>query len=301
MSTIAFSIDCPFGIDVWNTLLPFWTWVMGYDPSNFKFVQGEQLLSTMPEVAAAIVSYYVVIFGGRELMKNQQPLKLNFLFQLHNLFLTLLSLVLLLMLAEQYIPIIWRHGIFYSICSHDCWQPKIVFVYYLNYLTKYIELVDTVFLVLKKKPLAFLHYYHHGATALLCYTQLVGHTSVSYVPIALNLTVHVVMYWYYFLSARNIRVWWKEWVTRIQIIQFIVDLGFVYFASYTYFSYVYFPWLPTWGICAGEEIAAIFGCALLSSYLFLFIGFYATTYRKKGKRAARKSLSNGSIGMFRFF
>ena len=31
-------------------------------------------------------------------------------------------------------------------------------------------------------------------------------------------------------------------------------------------------WLPQVGDCAGSEGAALFGCALISSYLFLFIG-----------------------------
>jgi fatty acid elongase 3 len=67
--------------------------------------------------------------------------------------------------------------------------------------------------------------------------------------------------------------------------------GFVYFASYTYFTSTYFEWMPSAGKCAGEEFAAFAGLIILSSYLVLFISFYFATYRKEGKApTTRKSL-----------
>jgi hypothetical protein len=118
---------------------------------------------------------------------------------------------------------------------------------------------------------------------------LIGNTAVQWVPITLNLLVHVVMYWYYFQSARGVRVWWKKWITRLQIAQFVIDLGFVYFASYTYFSSTYFPRLPSYGKCAGEEFAAFAGIGILSSYLLLFISFYLATYKKTGRQGRKRS------------
>ncbi|CZS96987.1 probable fatty acid elongase (FEN1) [Rhynchosporium agropyri] len=294
------SIDRPFGIHLWPIFDKAFSTVMGYSPQDFDFKPRVTPMSTLKESGFAILTYYIIIFGGRELMRNRKPFKLNALFMIHNFYLTSISAILLALFVEQLIPTLYRHGLFFTICEKaGGWTPQLVILYYLNYLTKYLELIDTVFLVLKKKPLTFLHCYHHGATALLCYTQLIGLTSVSWTVICLNLLVHVVMYWYYFQSARGIKIWWKEWITRLQITQFVIALGFVYFASYTYFTSQYFPWMPNAGNCAGEEFAAFSGMAVISSYLVLFISFYFATYKKDGKRPtgrkAARSLKDAEV------
>ncbi|KAH7135311.1 GNS1/SUR4 family-domain-containing protein [Dendryphion nanum] len=288
------TLDRPFGLALWPIFEKVYEAGFGYKPQDFKFVPGETHISTLKTCTSILVAYYIIIFGGREVMRDRAALQLNFLFKVHNFYLTAISFILLVLFAEQIIPTVAKHGLFFAVCDHaGGWTDKMVILYYLNYLTKFLELLDTCFLFLKKKPLTFLHTYHHGATALLCYTQLIGHTSVSWVVITLNLMVHVVMYWYYFQSARGIKIWWKKYITIMQITQFVLDLGFVYFASWTYFTSTYWPWLPNAGQCSGEEFAAISGICILTSYLVLFIIFYFATYKKpvpKGRRRATSAL-----------
>ena len=112
-------------------------------------------------------------------------------------------------------------------------------------------------------------------------------------PIALNLTVHVLMYYYYFRTASGAKIWWKQYLTTMQIIQFVIDLFVIYACTYSYYAFTYTAFMPNFGDCAGTESAAAFGCAILTSYLFLFINFYRITYNKKKAAAAKKALVGG--------
>ncbi|KAG0345865.1 hypothetical protein BG004_002894 [Podila humilis] len=289
LDKIDFSIDQPFGIKLDTYFAYAYELVTGKSIDSFVFQEGVTPLSTQNEVAMWTVTYLVVIFGGRQIMKNQDAFKLKHLFILHNFLLTVASGALLLLFIENLTPILARNTLLYAICDKGAWTQRLELLYYLNYLVKYWELADTVFLVLKKKPLEFLHYFHHSMTMILCFVQLGGYTSVSWVPITLNLTVHVFMYYYYMRSAAGVRIWWKQYLTTMQIVQFVLDLGFVYFCAYTYFAYTYYPSAPNFGTCAGTEGAALFGCGLLSSYLLLFINFYRLTYNAKAKAAKERS------------
>jgi len=290
-----YSLDRPFGVELYPLFEAAYAAVLHRPAAAFSF--SDAPLSTVAEVVVTCVTYLMVIFGGQYLMREQAPIRLSTLSKIHNAMLSMSSLVVLLLMLEQTIAIVARHGIFFAICDAGAWTQRLELLYYINYLFKYWELLDTVFLVLKKKKLEFLHVYHHSMTLVLCFVQLQGMTAVSWVPIVLNLAVHVVMYYYYFLASCGIRVWWKKHLTTMQIVQFVLDLGFVYYCAYTYWASTYKPWLPNHGTCTGTEMAAFFGCFSLSSYLLLFVQFFIETYQKKGAAkklaAASKSDANG--------
>jgi fatty acid elongase 3 len=125
------TLDRPFGLAVWPIFEKVYETAMGYKPQDFRFVPGETPVSTLKACATILVTYYIIIFGGRELMRNRPAFQLSFLFKLHNFYLTAISGILLVLFAEQLIPIVSRHGIFFAICDHEGgWTDKLVILYY---------------------------------------------------------------------------------------------------------------------------------------------------------------------------
>ena len=173
----------------------------------------------------------------------------------------------------------------------------------MNYLTKYLELLDTVFLVLKKKPLTFLHIYHHSATIALCYTQIWGRTSISWVPICVNLGIHVVSYFYYLKATMGSSLSWKRFIIGLEVAQFILDLGpsnlqldllntnklsgFIIFAIYNHYIHIYLPWLPNVGDCSGHPTAGVAGLCILTSFLILFTSLYFASEKKPSQEGQK--------------
>jgi fatty acid elongase 3 len=129
------SIDRPFGIHLWPIFNKAFEVVKGYPAEDFRFVQGVTPISTFKETATALITYYVVIFGGREVMKRFPAQKLNGLFMIHNFYLTAISGILLALFIEQLLPTLYRHGVFYAICNHDGgWTQPLVTLYYVSVL-----------------------------------------------------------------------------------------------------------------------------------------------------------------------
>ena len=129
------SIDHPFGLHLWPIFSAAFEKVKGYPAEQFRFQAGVTPMSTLTETAIALIGYYIVIFGGREIMKSRQPLKLNGLFKIHNFYLTVISGVLLVLFLEQLIPTLAKGGLFFGICHEDGgWTDELVILYYVSTL-----------------------------------------------------------------------------------------------------------------------------------------------------------------------
>ena len=87
------------------------------------YENGRTPLSTWPSVLFTLAGYLAVIFGLQEVMRPRQPLKMTALFQLHNIMLSSGSLILLVLMVKEIVPIVFRRGLFYGICGKGAWTP----------------------------------------------------------------------------------------------------------------------------------------------------------------------------------
>merc|ERR1712179_596621 len=86
------------------------------------------------------------------------------------------------------------------------------------------ELGDTVFIVLRKQQLIFLHWYHHLTVLIYVFYCFSQFTSCGRWFMVMNYFVHSLMYSYYTLRALRVRVprTVAMVITSLQLLQMVV-------------------------------------------------------------------------------
>ncbi len=98
--------------------------------------------------------------------------------------------------------------------------------------------------------------------------------------ILLNSGIHAIMYTYYFVSAHTKQIWWKPYLTILQLIQFMTMnvQGFL----------VLYKSCP--GISYQTSVAYM---AYVQSLFWLFVYFFITSYCRAGReRISRHTTHN---------
>lgn len=176
----------------------------------------------------------------------------NFSFLPYCFIFVLFQVLIVYNFACSVLSIYTLFGFIYALYESDgiysrATSENLTAIFKIYWLTKNIELLDTVFMVLRHRTrqITFLHIYHHASMVLLSdYARLYTPWPAIAVVLALNSMVHVVLYLYYGLAALNPGnpPPWKQRLTELQIIQFFIDMiyGAIGYKSYGFCVYGHF-------------------------------------------------------------
>ncbi|XP_076248347.1 very long chain fatty acid elongase 7 [Calliopsis andreniformis] len=177
-----------------------------------------------------VVSYiYFCTSAGPRYMRDKKPYDLRVVMIVYNFIQVLCSIYLVYEgLASGWLGdySFYCQPVDYSDNPKALRMAKGVHFYF---ICKLIELLDTVFFVLRKKnrQITFLHVYHHSLMPICawigCRFLPNGHGTLLGV---INAFIHVIMYTYYMLSSMGPHMskylWWKKHLTLLQLIQFSI-------------------------------------------------------------------------------
>lgn len=228
----------------------------------------------------AMIAYFVTIFSIKFFMRNREPFNLQLPLNIWNSILAVFSIAGAYFLAEEFFTSLFK-GFRATWCDRGEMMVGVSarWTYYFM-VSKLFEFADTLFIVLRKKPLMFLHWYHHILT--LCY----GVYSYSAAPaynrwgVYLNFAVHSFMYSYYFLRSIHVPIpgYVAKAITTGQILQFVISILVLVCRGIEHY-------VLGWTKCDFDLRCFWFAVFMDTTYLILFVNFFLQSYVIKGGKA----------------
>ncbi|KAJ9590203.1 hypothetical protein L9F63_016692, partial [Diploptera punctata] len=166
---------------------------------------------------------YFVLYLGPRLMKNREPFRLDAILKIYNI----MQIILNVYIVKEAIGVGWL-STYRFFCEPVDWSTskhglKMAFLVWFFLMLKLLDMLDTVFFVLKKNnhQLTFLHVYHHAGMFAICWLASRynpgGHCTFLGL---INGIVHIIMYGYYFFTSmwpQYKNSWWKKHITQLQM------------------------------------------------------------------------------------
>ena len=270
----------------------------GYNYSNLylyeKYFFNEQFVHDMRALIAnyrhvgtiVAIVYVIVIFAIKHLMTNRERFDLRVPLIAWNVFLAVFSIFGTMRTLPEILYVFRTHGLEYTLCNKDDFLYGVGGFWSLMFaLSKFIELVDTLFIVLRKRPLIFLHWYHHATILAYCYYWYPEAPSSGRIFGGMNYFIHSIMYTYYSIMAMKIQLpkFLSKVITTLQITQMIVGLSICFYVTYK--NYV----VVNGNVCHTSFENLRQSYIMYLSYFILFLHFFIQAYVFKSKKGATSS------------
>jgi len=253
----------------------------GNGPDDFLFLQWQWPVFT---AVTYVIGKFALEKYCRKLNTDGSSLLFQAFVAIHSLLLCIYSGWTAFYVWSYLINSYKSRGFFAAYCDYGYkdWDAGLGKIYYYFYLSKVWEFLDTVILIVKRKPVSVLQFYHHCGALIAMWGLLASSSNISWDFVAWNSVVHTIMYAYYVFTA--LKLPWpfpKMLITQVQLVQFFLGLGTVLPLNLALFGYNYFrkDWI---GGCTSEAsaIGILFTSLYVLPLIVLFINFYVQSYLK---------------------
>lgn len=222
-------------------------------------------------ISGPIVFSIIYLLGiniGVNYMKNREPFKIAPYIFVYNLYQCILNAWTVYMMVLEVYSNPWFTSMWGNTPQIGSSGFRISYLVWVHYNNKYIELLDTLWMILRKKnnQISFLHCYHHVLLIWAWYLCIkIESGGDCYFGATVNSFIHVIMYGYYTMALLNIPCPWKKWITNCQMLQFAACL--------THSIYVIYKGNMPIALPLAQGFVMI-------NMLILFGNFYAKSYGK---------------------
>ena len=234
--------------------------------------------------------YVVTVFSLQRFMQDRERYNLRVPLFMWSLTLALFSLMGSVSAGSPMVSHFLTFGWESSVCGDVLIEGRPGLWAFLFSFSKFPELVDTYFIVLRKQKLIFLHWYHHVTVFIYCWYHYALQLRPAQWFITLNYFVHAVMYSYYAVRASGrVRppIWVNMIVTVLQLLQMVLG---VYINVFIYNKMGENSNWKCDGTVESSYFYVYWSFAMYFSYFVLFVHFFWCTYFRKVSKRGKKTV-----------
>jgi len=184
------------------------------------------------------------------------------------------------------VPVLLRqlagNGLYFTVCAPASWYGNNLsgFFVMLFIYSKVAELFDTVLLLLAKKPVIALQWWHHSTVLLYCWHSYSVCIATGIWFAAMNYSVHAVMYGYFAITAtkyRKVVTPFAIFITLAQLMQMLVGM---------YVTIKAVLHQTRGDECHVNKTNSVLGLGMYFSYFVLFFKLFVDNYCLNRKGAS---------------
>ncbi|CAH8571468.1 unnamed protein product [Schistosoma bovis] len=246
------------------------------------------LMSSVNGLLYVIIAYLTLVHYGLKFMKGRNPFRINGLVVAYDWIMVVMNAYMLyesvaVAFNENYS--LYCQKVDYSSNPNALRLARAIWLFHIS---KVVECLDTFFFIIRGRThlVTWLHVYHHCTMIPITWAGVKWAAGGEiFQPVAVNCTIHVIMYSYYAFAALGPKwrkyLWWKRYLTMLQMIQFSYGMLYSYISLYNQ--------------CGLKEFVYYFNLFYQASLLLLFYNHYHHAYHKSKNQKLCKATDDNSI------